>query len=429
MLRKCRVYTVDVVQSMLSLKKESANNYDAVLEIKDVAVEDAGKYKVIAKNELGESNASINLNFDSNDMSGSAKPTFTDKPVIRQTDDGKVIFECRFVADPKATVQWFHKGNLVKEDTRHKYVLNVDKHNHVAMLEVSKVAAEDGGEYKCTAKNTHGENSATLNLNIDGGKPKIPSARAPRFPKKPQIKQGDSDVLTIECICESNPAPEITWYHGDKIVKESSHFKMTKKETGKDTFTVCLLIDDPQLEDGGTYRCHASNENGESNANIALNFEGDEDEDPVPEFVTKPKIIPKDGGALIILETRVKSTTKLTTAWSKGTTAIKDSSRIKSSIVSEGSDEYTIRLEIKDTTKEDGGTYKCNIKNEYGDINGTWNLNLEQGIGEPPSFVEKPKINFEQSGKLVVMEVKVRSKTNISAVWSYEGNVVKESQR
>ena len=35
------------------------------MEITEVRVEDAGKYKVIAKNELGESNASISLNFDS----------------------------------------------------------------------------------------------------------------------------------------------------------------------------------------------------------------------------------------------------------------------------------------------------------------------------------------------------------------------------
>lgn len=37
----------------------------ATMQITDVAVEDAGKYKVIASNELGESNASISLNFDS----------------------------------------------------------------------------------------------------------------------------------------------------------------------------------------------------------------------------------------------------------------------------------------------------------------------------------------------------------------------------
>ena len=39
--------------------------YFVCLEIDDVSVVDAGKYKVTAKNNLGESNASITLNFDS----------------------------------------------------------------------------------------------------------------------------------------------------------------------------------------------------------------------------------------------------------------------------------------------------------------------------------------------------------------------------
>lgn len=39
--------------------------YFASLQINDVTVEDAGKYRVTAKNELGESNATISLNFDS----------------------------------------------------------------------------------------------------------------------------------------------------------------------------------------------------------------------------------------------------------------------------------------------------------------------------------------------------------------------------
>lgn len=35
------------------------------------------------------------------------KPTFTERPIIRQTDDGgKINFECRCVGDPKPTVTW-----------------------------------------------------------------------------------------------------------------------------------------------------------------------------------------------------------------------------------------------------------------------------------------------------------------------------------
>lgn len=45
--------------------KEEGHSYFASLEINNVTVEDAGKYKVTAKNELGESNATISLNFDS----------------------------------------------------------------------------------------------------------------------------------------------------------------------------------------------------------------------------------------------------------------------------------------------------------------------------------------------------------------------------
>lgn len=45
--------------------EKDGHSYFATLEIRNVTVEDAGKYKVTAKNELGESNATISLNFDS----------------------------------------------------------------------------------------------------------------------------------------------------------------------------------------------------------------------------------------------------------------------------------------------------------------------------------------------------------------------------
>lgn len=47
------------------LQLDSANIYNSSMEITDVTLEDAGKYKVIAKNDLGECSASISLNFDS----------------------------------------------------------------------------------------------------------------------------------------------------------------------------------------------------------------------------------------------------------------------------------------------------------------------------------------------------------------------------
>lgn len=207
-----------------------------------------------------------------------AKPTFTEKPVIRQSDDGtKIIFECRLIADPKPSIEWYLKGSRVKESSRHKFRLDQDKHTYLAALEISNVSAADSGEYKLVAKNSHGDGSATIGLNFDHGKPKVPDGKAPRFPRKPVIRQEGPDLI-LECLLESKPLPEITWYHGSVRITDSRR-TAHRKELSSDTFMVWLNIKDPTDSDGGMYRCHAVNDLGESNANIALNFLGGEDQE------------------------------------------------------------------------------------------------------------------------------------------------------
>ena len=47
------------------IAEKDGNSYFACLEIEDVGVEDAGKYRITAKNAGGENSATISLNFDS----------------------------------------------------------------------------------------------------------------------------------------------------------------------------------------------------------------------------------------------------------------------------------------------------------------------------------------------------------------------------
>jgi hypothetical protein len=63
--KTCIMYYIDFLFIFQLTVDKDGHSYFATLEIKNVTVEDAGKYKVTAKNELGESNATISLNFDS----------------------------------------------------------------------------------------------------------------------------------------------------------------------------------------------------------------------------------------------------------------------------------------------------------------------------------------------------------------------------
>uniref|UniRef100_A0A915K807 Ig-like domain-containing protein n=1 Tax=Romanomermis culicivorax TaxID=13658 RepID=A0A915K807_ROMCU len=152
--------------------------------------------------------------------------------------------------------------------------------------------------------------------------------KAPRFPQKPSIKQTADGHLLMECNLEAQPPPKIKWSHGQEVVQEGGRYVMKLEPKDQDLYLASLLIKDPTAADGGAYKCTASNELGESNANINLNFAGQEEtKGKAPTFVGKPKIIPKDGGAIILLECRVKSATKPTAHWFKAGERVNESGR------------------------------------------------------------------------------------------------------
>ena len=356
--------------------------------MRDVTVEDAGKYKVTARNDLGESNATISLNFDSDEAAvpsgGGVKPTFTERPVIRQSEEGtKIIFQCRLAGEPKPNLIWYHGEKKVEESSRVKMTVKLDKKMYyLCCLEISNVEAADAGQYKAIAKNEYGESQATINLTFEesaAGKPKIPDGVAPRFPSKPTIRQ-DGDNLLMECQLEAHPLPEITWYRGDKRVEETTRIKHEIKTVSKHKYLLVLTITNPAMSDGGLYRCNAFNSFGDSNANINLNFETGDDKEKAavpapaapekvaeqpaaakktsvakpapgadgfpPTFTEKPRIVPNESGTLVTMKFKVRAKPKAEMQWFKGTQKIKEGNKFAVKYNTLSNDEYEIMLEI-----------------------------------------------------------------------------------
>ena len=280
-----------------------------------------------------------------------------------------------------------------------------------------------------------------------GDKPKLPDGIPPRYPKKPSIKQ-EGDDLILECILEANPLPEITWYRKDKVIAQDSRITWECKKGKKNRYLLTLRIKNPTLKDAGMYRCNAFNSFGDSNANIDLKFETDDVDggktDPSadsglsgipPTFTEKPKIVPNEKGTLVTLKFKIKGDPKPEIQWFKGSDKIQDSAKFQQKYTTLSNNEYEIALEIQDPNADDGGDYKCLVKNDLGQLQAKLNLNIEAEPATPgktttdaPTFTEKPKIVTLNEGKLVQLIVKYKAVSKCTCSWYYKETMIKQSQ-
>jgi len=270
----------------------------------------------------------------------------------------------------------------------------------------------------------------------------------------------EGDNLVMECQLEAHPMPEITWYRADKRVEENSRIRYECKNVGKHKMLLTLTITNPSMADGGLYRCNAFNSFGDSNANIDLNFEtGDGDAvqqqqqqmvvekkgstttEPKPQgdgfpptFTEKPRIVPNETGTLVTMKFKVRSKPKAEMQWFKGSQKIKEGPKFAVKYNTLSNDEYEIMLEISKPCGDDGGDYKCMMKNEFGQLQAKLNLNIEAEpapaptpAGQAPTFVEKPKIVTREDGKLIMMIVRYRAEFKSECVWSFKEQTISET--
>ncbi|CAD7001753.1 unnamed protein product [Ceratitis capitata] len=77
------------------------------------------------------------------------------------------------------------------------------------------------------------------------------------------------------------------------------------------------------------------------------------------------------------MKCKCKAKPEPTVRWYRGTQLISEGKKlkIKSTMIAE--DTFELTLEIQDPGASDGGTYRCNVQNEYGESNANLNLNIE----------------------------------------------------
>ncbi|KAI8485777.1 hypothetical protein Bbelb_364870 [Branchiostoma belcheri] len=217
---------------------------------------------------------------------------------------------------------------------------------------------------------------------VSEGEPE-PQDVAPFFVEKPKamsVEEGQD----VEFVCKvmACPAPQITWYQGNRVLKSTGRIKITTETSGQ-LYTTSLIIKKVAPKDAGNLMLTASNDYGEARAMMSLDFLSVKKEEKV-EFKKQLKTVkqekPKEVEPVKVKKTEPAAFIKVPKNCStlEGETAEFDCKVVgeprpslkwsKDDIELEG-DRYTVDyngsgvcvLSIHDTVPSDQGWYTCTV--------------------------------------------------------------------
>uniref|UniRef100_A0A3B3SFI3 Contactin 1b n=1 Tax=Paramormyrops kingsleyae TaxID=1676925 RepID=A0A3B3SFI3_9TELE len=209
-----------------------------------------------------------------------------------------------------------------------------------ALLHLFNVQIEDEGYYECEALNSKGKDWHKAYLYVEA---------APEWAA--HINDTEKDIgseLTLSCVANARPEPYIRWL--------KNGYSYGKGELKFSSLT---------FEDSGMYQCIAENRHGSIYANAELRVIA-----CPPTFENNPvrrRLLGARNGRVVI-ECKPKAAPRAKITWSKGTTMLTNSSRIR--VWDDGS------LEIFNATKADEGMYTCFAENDRGKGNSTGTLSI-----------------------------------------------------
>ncbi|XP_062861152.1 contactin-5 [Trichomycterus rosablanca] len=222
-------------------KKARLRKSQAVLEITNIQLEDAGSYECKADNSRGGTAFRGHLQVYT-------MPQWISMINDSQLDSGEQLhWECRAAGKPRPTYHWLRNGEPLSPQSRVE-ILNGE-------LIIHKVQQADSGMYQCVAENKYGAIYSSAELKI--------LASAPVFSDNTAtiIATIGKDV-SLECRPRASPRPKITWKKGDKKIQINKRIKLLRNNT--------LHIINSTHADEGSYVCRAENQFGSAEMTTRL---------------------------------------------------------------------------------------------------------------------------------------------------------------
>lgn len=266
--------------------------------------------------------------------------------------------QCRLTGSPEPNIQWFKDSEPVKEDNRTKMRFD----GELCTLKILSTELDDEGVYKCVAKNDFGSAASYSELFVNEVNKK------PEFVEKMKpVNVSEGEAARFDVQVEGNPAPVVEWFKGkDKLEDEGCYVMMDDGKQGRFT----LIVEDAGPEDAGSYKCVASNEEGQVSSKAALAVK---EEMLMPEFLDEEESGPIDvtDGDELCLTVGVTGKPVPSVDWYKDDRKLRKTSRVK---IDAKGDKFS--LVILDVKPEDSGMYKCEASSKAGTVTRSFIVNV-----------------------------------------------------
>lgn len=274
---------------------------------------------------------------------------------VNEDEDAK--FVCSISGIPKPNVVWSRDGEVLSDGLRYR----IDISSAQCILTIRGAKLEDEGVYKCALRNEFGSATTTAELMVNQ------RGKRPKFEQKLANAEGKvGREVRLQVRVSGVPPPEIEFFHENIKIEDGGRFTILEEEDGVYT----LIIRDTKAEDGGQYKCTATNKIGEVSSRGYLHVEEDV---LAPEFISElegPINLVEGDSCELNVEVTGKPTPEI--EWYRNERLVWSTSKIQ--LVSKDS-KFTMTM--VDLTVGDSGMYKCVARNKGGIATTTVRINVE----------------------------------------------------
>ncbi|XP_054708126.1 obscurin-like [Uloborus diversus] len=338
--------------------------------------EDEGKYACTARNKHGEKTTEAPFKVIPREAKDQPHcgPSFI-KPLqdIKAEEGNPLVLEAELAGNPLPHVKWFMDDQPLSTSSTVCPAFDGRK----ATLSIASChPSRHAGVYECRASNVVGDVCSRALVSIVG-------KEAPRFVEKLSDMQFSTNKpMTLCCRVTGVPTPEVEWFF-----HRSPVYPGVKYQVSREGEKCLLTLPHPRIKDTGTYECKAKNVAGKAETSAYVTVTSAELEGEAPMFLKKLKDISIPNGTTAKLTACICGSPKPEVKWFKDGQQLSANSRIKMEAESNG----VVRLLVEQAMKQDVGTYRLSIANQFGSETCTTTLNVE-GDDKVKSDVPKREI-------------------------------------